>query len=93
MLLLIEIAVPRLPFDRKVEARLYARHGIGEYWVIDAEACVTWAHTGPSGDGWSSIVGSGPDEKLTPAALPGLSYGIRLINSAPVPRFCSASLN
>lgn len=76
VLLLIEIAVSSLAFDREVKARLYARHGIREYWVIDAETRTTWVHSGPSGDGWSSIVERGPDETLTPAALPGFSVGL-----------------
>lgn len=73
VLLLIEIAVSSLAFDRKVKAGLYARHGIREFWVIDAEAGITWVHTGPSGDGWTSIVERGPHETSTPVALPGLS--------------------
>ena len=73
MLLLIEIAVSRLAFDRNVKARLYARHGIREYWVIDATERVTWVHTGPAGEGWTSIVERGPQETLTTDALPGFS--------------------
>jgi hypothetical protein len=30
-------------------------------------------HTGPSGDGWSSIVERGPEETLTTPSLPGFS--------------------
>jgi hypothetical protein len=33
-------------------------------------------HTGPSADGWSSIVERGPSETLTTPALPG--FAIRL---------------
>ncbi len=73
VLLLIEIAVSRLAFDRNVKARLYARHGIREYWVIDATERVTWVHTGPVGEGWTSIVERGPQETLTTDALPGFS--------------------
>jgi hypothetical protein len=35
-----------------------------------------WVHTGPVGDGWSSIVERGPDDVLTTPALPG--FAIRL---------------
>jgi Uma2 family endonuclease len=75
-LLLIEIAVSSMDYDRKVKARLYARHGVREYWVIDALERVTWVHTGPSGDSWSSIVERGPGETLTTAAVPG--FAVRL---------------
>ena len=73
VVLLIEVAVSSLAFDRKVKAHLYARHGIREYWVIDATERVTWVHTGPVGEGWTSIVERGPQETLTTDALPGFS--------------------
>lgn len=73
VLLLIEIAVSSLAYDRKVKARLYARHGIREFWVIDANERITWVHTGPAGEGWSSIVERGPQDLLTTDALPGFS--------------------
>jgi Uma2 family endonuclease len=71
--LLIEIAASSLAYDRGVKARLYARHGIREFWVIDADARITWVHTGPSGDTWSSIVERGPHDALTTPAVPGFS--------------------
>ena len=41
--------------------------------MIDANERITWVHTGPSGEGWSSIVERGPQDALTTPALPGLS--------------------
>jgi len=76
ILLLIEVAASSLTYDRKVKARLYARHGIREFWVIDANERVTWIHTGPSGDGWSSIVERGSNDTLATTALP--NFSIRL---------------
>jgi Uma2 family endonuclease len=75
-LLLTEVAASSLTYDRRVKARLYARHGIREFWVIDANERVTWIHTGPSGDGWSSIVERGSNETLATTALP--NFSIRL---------------
>jgi Uma2 family endonuclease len=71
--LLIEIAASSLAYDRGVKGRLYARHGIREFWVIDAISHVTWVHTGPSGETWLSIVERGPQEALTTPAVPGFS--------------------
>jgi Uma2 family endonuclease len=76
VLLLIEVAASSMRYDRRVKARLYARHGIREFWAIDANRRITWIHTGPSGDGWSSIVEKGPKEMLAAAAPP--SFSIRL---------------
>jgi Uma2 family endonuclease len=73
VLLLIEIAVSSLAYDRKVKAQLYAKHGIREYWLIDALERTAWVHTGPAGEGWSSIVERGPQDLLTTDALPGFS--------------------
>jgi Uma2 family endonuclease len=73
ILLVIEIADLNLAYDRDFKARLYARHGIREFWVVDANERVTWIHTGPSGDGWTSVVERGADETLTTSALPNLA--------------------
>ena len=76
ILLLIEVASSIIGYDRRVKARLYARHGIREFWVIDANERTTWIHTGPTGETWSSIVERTPNEALTTPALP--SFSIRL---------------
>jgi Uma2 family endonuclease len=71
--LVIEVAATSLAYDRGLKARLYARHHVSEFWVVDANERITWVHTGPSGDGWSSIVERGPSDLLTTPVLPGLS--------------------
>jgi Uma2 family endonuclease len=74
--LIIEIAVSSLAYDKGLKARLYARHRVREFWVIDANERTTWVHTGPVGDGWSSIVECDARHVLTTAALPGFSIRI-----------------
>jgi Uma2 family endonuclease len=71
--LVIEIAASSLAYDKGLKARLYARHRVGEFWVVDANERTTWVHTGPSGEGWSSVIKYGPDDALTTSALPGVS--------------------
>ncbi len=71
--LVIEVAVSSLAYDKGLKARLYARHRVREFWVIDANERTTFVHTGPNGDGWSSIVKFGPQDTLTPSAVPSLS--------------------
>jgi Uma2 family endonuclease len=75
-LLVIEVAHSSIAYDKGLKARLYARHRVREFWVIDANECVTWVHTGPADDGWGSIIERRPDETLTTPALPG--FAIRL---------------
>jgi Uma2 family endonuclease len=71
--LVIEVAVTSLAYDRGLKARLYARHGVREFWVVDANERITWVHTGPSGEAWSSVVKHGPQDALATSALPGFS--------------------
>src|SRR5215472_3381674 len=71
--LVIEVAVSNLAYDKGLKARLYARHRVKEFWVIDANEGVTYVHTGPDGDGWSSVVKCGPQDTLATPALPGFS--------------------
>ena len=73
ILLAIEVAATSLAYDRGLKARLYARHGVNELWVIDAERRRTFVHSGPEAAGWRTIVERGRDEPLTLAALPGFS--------------------
>jgi Uma2 family endonuclease len=75
-LLVIEVAASSLRYDKNTKAPLYAAFGVHEYWVIDAHERITWIHTGPSADGWSSVVKRGPSETLTTSAVPG--FAIRL---------------
>jgi Uma2 family endonuclease len=71
--LLIEISAPSPAYDRRIKARIYARHGIKEYWVIDADERTAFVHRDPSGETWSSIVEQGPQDALTTPAVPGFS--------------------
>jgi len=71
--LVIEVGASSLAYDKGLKARLYARHRVMEFWVVDANERTTSVHTGPSGEEWSSIVKYGPQDALTTAALPGFS--------------------
>ena len=80
VLLVVEIAVSSLAYDRDVKAQLYAEHGIPEYWLIDANERTTWVHKGPSAGNWPSIAKHGPEEILTTPALPGLAIKLSAID-------------
>src|SRR5215472_3461800 len=74
--LVIEVAASSLAYDKGLKARLYARHRVKEFWVIDANTSSTWVHAGPSGDGWTSVTERGPQDRLTTPGL--LGFSIRL---------------
>jgi Uma2 family endonuclease len=75
-LLVVEVAVSSLNYDKKLKASVYAGLGVREFWVVDANERVTWIHTGPSPEGWSSIVKRTSGEMLTTPAVP--KFAIRL---------------
>ena len=72
-LLVIEVAASSLSYDRGQKAKLYAALGVREFWVVDANKRITWVHTGPTENGWTSIVECGPHQSLTTPALPSLA--------------------
>jgi Uma2 family endonuclease len=76
LLLVVEIAASTLAYDRGRKASLYARYGVHELWVVDTATRRTFVHTGPSEQGWASIIEKRPDEELTCAVIP--DFAIRL---------------
>ena len=78
--LVIEVASSSLAYDRGLKARLYARHHVKEFWVIDANTRTTWVHNEPAGDGWLAVVEVGSQEPLTTPALPGFSIRLAHID-------------
>lgn len=67
VLLLVEIAVSSMAYDRGRKALLYARHAISEYWVIDGNRRTTWVHSGPTPDGYQAIKEIEGRRQLRPA--------------------------
>jgi len=49
VLLLIEVSDSTLRYDLEVKARLYAKHKVTEYWVVDLVDHRVWRHRRPSG--------------------------------------------
>lgn len=73
ILLAIEVALTSLAFDRGLKAKLYARYGVRELWVIDAARRQTFVHTGPAETGWAQIIEHGPEALLACASVPGFA--------------------
>jgi len=47
LLLVVEVAVSSLSYDLREKARLYARHGVRDYWVVDAIRRTIRVHRAP----------------------------------------------
>lgn len=55
VLLLIEVSDSTLRYDLETKARLYATHGIDEYWVVDLVARCVWRHRARTGRQYAAI--------------------------------------
>ena len=74
--LLVEISDTSLSYDRGRKLRLYARHGIAEYWIVDRRAAVIEVYRQPTPQGYAEALRFGPGESLSPAAIPGVQIGV-----------------
>jgi Uma2 family endonuclease len=55
MLLVVEVADSSVSFDRNIKARLYAREGVRDYWIVDIPGRCLHAHRNPAPDGYGSV--------------------------------------
>ncbi len=76
VLLAIEVSASTLAYDRGLKARLYARYGIQELWVIDVATRCTHVHKAPVNGTWGALWTHQPDDVLTFPAIP--DFSIRL---------------
>jgi Uma2 family endonuclease len=75
--LLVEVALSRLPFDRDHKGSLYARAGIPEYWIVNLQTPRLEVYQGPVPDdaaafGWryGTALTLAPQEHVSPLAAP-----------------------
>lgn len=73
ILLLIEVADTSLRYDLTTKAALYARHGIGEYWVIDLNSDTVIRHQEPIDGTYLRIAPVAPDAPFAPVRLATLT--------------------
>ena len=72
-LLIVEIAATSLSYDLKVKAPLYARFGVRDYWVVDANSHETHVHRDPRPEGYASLTTHARTALLTPLLVPALA--------------------
>jgi Uma2 family endonuclease len=76
VLLLIEIAKSGFEFDSGVKAKVYARLGVREYWVVDAVTLSTRVFREPGGHGYGSVADVPPAATLMPHLVPALAVSL-----------------
>jgi Uma2 family endonuclease len=81
--LIVEVALSRLRFDREHKGSLYARARIADYWIVNIPDRRVEVYRDPVPDatasfGWryGRVVTLGPDEQVSPLALPEVALTI-----------------
>jgi Uma2 family endonuclease len=72
-LLVIEVADSSLDYDLRTKARLYATHGVPEYWVIDVAANRVHLHRAAQGERYAEVQVL---ERPGVLALPGIDGAV-----------------
>ena len=78
-LLAIEVANTSLRDDLQRKARIYARAGIPEYWVVDVKKRELIVHRSPSGERYRSVKHLKDLSEVTCSSVPGLVLDLRNI--------------
>ncbi|NNM74909.1 Uma2 family endonuclease [Enterovirga aerilata] len=75
ILLLVEVADSTLRKDRNLKARLYARHSVPDYWIVDTNARRIWRHRAPEAGRYGQVEKIEAGEAITPDSgdLAGIS--------------------
>lgn len=74
--LVVEVADTSLEKDREHKRRLYAEHGIAEYWILNLEALQVEVYRSPSGDDYGQKRTLHAEDDLQPAAAPCSSLSV-----------------
>src|SRR5450432_556593 len=74
--LVVEISDSTLGFDLTKKARLYARAGIAEYWVVDVAARSLVVHRDPLNGSYQSVAVYNERESVSPLASPGREFRV-----------------
>ncbi|MGH7353440.1 MAG: Uma2 family endonuclease [Candidatus Rokuibacteriota bacterium] len=76
--LIVEVSLSRLGFDREHKGSLYARAGIADYWIVNLPDRRLEVYRAPVPDGaarfgwrYGNTTTLGPDERIAPLAAPG----------------------
>lgn len=81
-LLVVEVADDSLRKDRLVKARLYARAGIPEYWIVNLPQRTIEVHRDAGPEGYSRVTTHNPGDVINPEAFEDLKVPVSDIASA-----------
>lgn len=70
VLLVAEASNTTLPGDLTTKARIYARHGLPDYWVVAIPRRELIVHRQPTPDGYAEVAAYGENDSVAPLATP-----------------------
>jgi len=73
MLLIVEVADSSIGYDLTVKARLYASHGVRDYWVVDATRDTVRVHRSPAGERYAAVEEYAGHQPVRAAFLAGVT--------------------
>ena len=76
LMLVGDVSDSSLSFDLKVKARLYARAGIAEYWVVDLKGRRVIVHRRPEAGRYLNVVAYSVDEMVETLGAPGVAIRV-----------------
>jgi len=74
--LIIEVADSSLAYDREIKAKIYARSGITDYWVLNVNERQLHVFREPADDGYQSEVILGEFSRISPLQFPAFNIAI-----------------
>ena len=79
VLLLIEVSDSSLKFDQTEKLRLYAVHGIPEYWLVNLNQNILEVYRKPNGDVYAEKTTLQSGDRVTLTQLPDITLQIASI--------------
>ncbi len=79
VLLILEVADFSLKYDQLVKLPLYARAGIPELWIVDAQRRTLIAYRNPAGDGYAETTNHQSGDVLALALAPDIVVRLDLL--------------
>lgn len=76
LLLVVEVAVSSIAYDVGQKARLYARHDVRDYWVVDAIRKTIRVHRDPRDGRYANIEEYDADVAVSALLLPGIAIAL-----------------
>ena len=73
VLLIVEVAKSSLEFDLGTKAATYAKYGVRDYWVVNADTLETRVHRQPGPSGFAETRDVPPNQTITPLLVPKLA--------------------